>query len=64
MSISYAPFGDEEVPVEKPPVQVQSIPKKKKRPEQSFLGKDDTECNYLVMFFVIGVCLLAITDLR
>jgi hypothetical protein len=63
MSISYAPFGDEEVPVEKPPIKVQPVPKKK-RSQQSLLGKDDTECNYLVMFFVLGVCLLAITDSR
>ena len=27
-----------------------------------FMGDDDTECNMLLMFFVIGVILLAISD--
>ena len=27
-----------------------------------FMGDDDTECNMLLMFFVIGVVLLAISD--
>lgn len=26
------------------------------------VNKDDSECNYLVMFFVVGVLFLAITD--
>lgn len=28
----------------------------------AFLGDDDTECNMLVLFFVVGVLLMAITD--
>ena len=30
--------------------------------QKTFLEGEDTECNYLVMFFILGVLVLAITD--
>jgi len=30
--------------------------------EPKDLNKEDTECNYLVMFFIVGVLVLAVTD--
>ncbi len=64
--ISYAPFGDDEVKV-LPQVPTRhnnkkTSSKKLRRSLDDFLGDDNTECNYLVMFFVLGVCVLAITD--
>jgi hypothetical protein len=48
--IGFAPFDDG--------------PRVKKRPfrRQQVPQKEQTECNYLVIFFVIGVILLAIGD--
>ena len=63
--ISYAPFGDDEVKVsQQVPARQRkkSSPTKDRRTLDEFLGDDNTECNYLVMFFVLGVCILAITD--
>ncbi len=38
-------------------------PKVYKRPQSiKKVNKDDTECNYLVMFFVLGVFALAVSD--
>ena len=38
-------------------------PKVYKRPQPvKKVNKDDTECNYLVMFFVLGVFALAVSD--
>lgn len=38
-------------------------PKVYKRPQpKKKVNKDDTECNYLVMFFVLGVFALAVSD--
>ena len=58
MGLSYAPFEDAVAP--RPPsyshIQMEDI-KKLSAPQQ-----DATECNYLVMFFVIGVFGLALTD--
>ena len=58
MGLSYAPFEDPVAP--RPPsyspIQMETI-KNLKAPQQ-----DATECNYLVMFFVIGVFALALTD--
>ena len=52
MNLSPAPFG-----VEAPLPQSVPGPLIKKSP-----GPDRTECNYLVMFFVLGVFLLAFMD--
>ncbi len=58
MGLSYAPFEDLAAP--RPPSYVgpeRLQIKKVNLPEQ-----DATECNWLVMFFVIGVFTLALTD--
>jgi hypothetical protein len=58
MAISYAPFEDVSAP--KPPIydplKLGAVGKVS-RPEA-----DATECNYIVMFFVIGVFLIALSD--
>lgn len=58
MGISYAPF--EEAVAPRPPVydplRTEQL-RKMARPEM-----DSTECNYLVMFFVIGVFAIALAD--
>lgn len=54
-----APFGP---PVTTPPVyreQTHEMPKINQLPQLP--GSDNTECNYLVMFFVAGVFLLGLT---
>ena len=51
--IGYCPLEDVT-----PPVKLE--PKKIEMPQT--INKEDTECNYLVMFFVIGVLVLAVTD--
>lgn len=54
MQLSPAPFGAEETILRAaPPALI-----KKTGPA----GSDRTECNYLVMFFVLGVFLLAVMD--
>ena len=55
--ISYAPFGDDEVKVsQQVPARKSNKPSptKDRRTLDEFLGDDNTECNYLVMFFCIG----------
>ena len=58
MGISYAPFEDTSAP--KPPVydplKLGAVGKVS-RPDV-----DATECNYIVMFFVVGVFLIALSD--
>lgn len=58
MGLSYAPFEDFAAPVPPSysPVKMETI-KNLSAPQQ-----DATECNYLVMFFVIGVFALALSD--
>jgi hypothetical protein len=55
MGVSYAPFDD---PVAPRPPSYMPIADYKPQPIQ----RDATECNYLIMFFVAGVFLLAIVD--
>lgn len=59
MGIAYAPFEDLGAP--KPPVydplRIETIKTVVHQPEA-----DATECNYLVMFFVIGIFALALSD--
>jgi len=50
MGLAFAPF----VPEVGPPIQMMVPP--------SPIKTDRTECNYLVMFFVVGVVLLGISD--
>ena len=51
--LGYCPLEDDVAP---------SVPIKPRVVEVPKLNKEDTECNYLVMFFVIGVLFLAVTD--
>lgn len=53
MSLSYAPFDDTRAP--KPPLAIpKAIP--------NFPTSDNTECNYIVMFFVAGVIVMGLMD--
>jgi hypothetical protein len=52
MNLNPAPFGMEAA---LPPSAVRA-------PIKALTGPDRTECNYLVMFFVLGVFLLAFMD--
>jgi hypothetical protein len=52
MAVAYAPF--EETP--RPPPNVPNIKK------VNIPVSDNTECNYIVMFFVAGVFLLSLAD--
>lgn len=54
MGLSYAPFEDLAAP--RPPSYI-PVQQKVTLPEQ-----DATECNWLVMFFVVGVFALALAD--
>ena len=51
--IGYCPLEDVAPPIKIEPAVIE-VPQK--------INKEDTECNYLVMFFVVGVLVLAITD--
>jgi hypothetical protein len=59
MGIAYAPFEDATAP--KPPIydplRIETLKKVVRQPEP-----DATECNYLVMFFVIGIFAIALAD--
>jgi hypothetical protein len=59
MGLAYAPFEDEKAP--KPPALIH-LPDGTPLAKISLPASDNTECNYVVMFFVIGVFLIAITD--
>lgn len=51
--IGYCPLEDITPPPQPKPVV---------KPQETIVNKEDTECNYLVMFFVVGVLFLAVTD--
>lgn len=53
MAVAFAPFEDEAAP--KPPSIAPVLNK-------ALPVSDNTECNYIVMFFVAGVFLLGIVD--
>jgi hypothetical protein len=55
MALSYAPFEDVRAP--KPPVYSNPI-----KISESLPTSDNTECNYIVMFFVAGVIIMGIMD--
>jgi hypothetical protein len=57
MTIAYCPL-DEEPPVRLPPKAV-ARKRQQRRPEPT---KEDTEVNYLVLFFLAGTVFLALTD--
>ena len=52
--IGYCPL-EEEPPVRQPQVAVDNQPEPR-------MGFEETECNYIVMAFIAGVLILAITD--
>lgn len=52
--ISYCPL-DEDTPIRQ--IVKPKVPTKPVEPQN-----EDTECNYLVMFFILGVLVLSITD--
>lgn len=54
--IGYCPL-EEEPPVQRPKRAVRVKPTQKVTP-----GLEECECNYLVMFFIVGVLILAVTD--
>lgn len=53
MAVAFAPFDDEVI--QKPPSVTPVLNK-------ALPVSDNTECNYIVMFFVAGVFLLGIVD--
>lgn len=57
MGLSYAPFEDLSAP--RPP---SFIPEYVTQKKVSLPEQDATECNWLVMFFVVGVFALALAD--
>lgn len=56
MGLSYAPFEDIVAP--RPPSYIPEYV----QPKVSLPEQDATECNWLVMFFVVGVFALALAD--
>jgi hypothetical protein len=51
--IGYCPLEDITPQVKTQPIVVENTQK---------VNKEDTECNYLVMFFIVGVLFMAVTD--
>ena len=60
MTVSYAPFEDRWAPT--PPSYVPPEPAKPKPMTLALPTSDNTECNYIVMFFIGGVILMGIMD--
>ena len=54
--IGFAPLDDE------PRIQRREVTTAKRLAPKTPLSNEDTECNYLVMFFILGVFVLAATD--
>jgi hypothetical protein len=59
MGVPMAPWGP---PVTIPPVYVPPQKQQQQIVLPALPGSDNTECNYLVMFFVAGVFLMALGD--
>lgn len=59
--ISYCPLEEEKVVTRIPPKYVP--PPRKPVEEAGFMDGENTECNYLVLFFILGVFVLAGTDM-
>lgn len=55
--IAFAPIEEEIAPVPKP-----IVSKKPEKVTKEIVVDENTECNYLVMFFIAGVVLLAAMD--
>lgn len=52
--LSYAPFEEPPAPVRRTPPIV----------KKSIVMPNETECSYLVMFFIVGTIVLALTDMK
>ena len=65
MVVEYAPLDEEEDTITPTPIIPQKPPRRSIKIENkliSFLKHDRTECNYLIMLFLLGVfCLLLST---
>ena len=63
--ISYAPI--EEPVIIQPPKSERRVQEPESEPEPAkhglILGDEDSECNYLVIFFIVGVFILTINDI-
>ena len=64
MGLSYAPFNTEEplAPPWKPPRASSKVSNVRRDGLFVFGGPDVTECNNLILFFVLGVFLLTLVD--
>ena len=51
--ISYCPLEEENVIINHQPIKQRKV---------ETVGLEETECNYLVIFFILGVLVLAATD--
>ena len=60
--IGYCPL-EEEINVRTAPKYIPPPPPRKPVEEPGFLDGENTECNYLVLFFILGVFVLAGTDM-
>ena len=58
--ISYCPINFDNSP-RQVPIQGVERPGPRSRPSPQ-PPREDTECNYLIMFFVVGVLMLAVSD--
>jgi len=56
--IGYCPLEDLEPPIR----QQQSVVKHKTEEAKSAISLEETECNYVVMAFIVGVLFLAVSD--
>ena len=56
--LSYAPID------ESPPPKARVVKKSPSNPINNKIMKNETECSYLVMFFIIGTIVLALTDMN
>jgi hypothetical protein len=56
--IGYCPLEDLEPPVR----QQQPVVTTKIEEEKPMVGLEETECNYVVMAFIVGVLFLAVSD--
>lgn len=62
MSISYAPLDDEEVFLPKPKVTKPLEPKVKVKQPDWPKFREGTECNFLVMFFIVSLIYILMSD--
>ncbi|MAB60940.1 MAG: hypothetical protein CMO46_10460 [Verrucomicrobiales bacterium] len=56
--IGYCPLED----LEPPARQQQPVVSPRVEPEKPLAGLEETECNYVVMAFIVGVLFLAVSD--